>query len=92
MANHHKSPWLRLHQRSTELPIKTELFTLEKLNACLKSLKNSKTPGPDNAPAEVWKTEALSAELFNVLDLFLHKNQNGFRPGRSPIKKMLFLR
>ena len=49
-----------------QLPINTEDFRLEELNACLKSLKRNKTPGPANMNVEIWKTKALSAELLNV--------------------------
>ena len=49
-----------------ELPINDGNFTLEEFNTWLKSLKNNQTSGPDKIPAEVWKTEALSAELLNV--------------------------
>ena len=63
MASHHKLPTLRLYQRSIELPINTEDFTLEELNACLELLTRNKTPGPDNINAEIWKTKPLSEEL-----------------------------
>ena len=47
------------------LPIKTGPFSMEELLTCLTKLKSSKTPGPDNIPAFIWKCPLFHQELLD---------------------------
>ena len=47
------------------LPIKTGPFTMEEVNTCLKRLSNTKTPGPDNIPAVIWKSPLFLSHLLD---------------------------
>ena len=43
------------HKISDPLPINTRPFTLKEIQDCLAKVSNTKTPGPDNIPAILWK-------------------------------------
>ena len=45
------------------LPIKTGPFTFEELSVCLKKLKNSKTPSPDNIPGVISRSPLFHEQL-----------------------------
>lgn len=47
------------------LPIRTGPFSMEELQKCLTKLKPSKTHGPDNIPASVWKCPLFHQNLLD---------------------------
>ena len=69
------------------LPIKTGPFTFEELGVCLKKLKNSKTPDPNNIHAVIWKSPLFHEQLLE----FCNETYQGNKPAalsKSSIKPL----
>lgn len=64
------------HKVVDSLPIKICLFSMEELQVCLKKLKNSKTAGPDNIPAVIWKSTLFHEQLLK----FCNETYMGNKP------------
>ena len=61
---------------SDDLPIHTGPFTIEELQKGLSKLNKSKTPGPDNIPAIVWKNPLYHQQLLD----FCNETMKGNKP------------
>lgn len=59
-----------------ELPIKTDAFDMDDLEAAIRTLKNNKATGLDEIPAEVWKIGCLNDILLQISN----KTYNGSAP------------
>ena len=72
-----------------DLPINTNDFTKEELRDCIKTFANGKTPGLDNIPVEVWKTEALLDPLLEVCNKTMHQDKADIwvKSGLVPLPK-----
>ena len=72
-----------------DLPINTNDFTKEELRDCIKTFANGKTPGLDNIPVEVWKTEALLDPLLEVCNKTMHTDKADIwvKSGLVPLPK-----
>ena len=60
---------------SDQLPIATSPFTHEELQKVVKKLSSSKTPGPDNIPAFLWKHELFREQLLEFCNETLLGNK-----------------
>ena len=54
------------------LPIDTNDFTMKELTDSIELCKNNKSPGLDEIPAEVWKTNCLNDELLTICNKPFH--------------------
>ena len=60
---------------SDDLPIPTGPFTMEELQKGLKELNKSKTPGPHNVPAIIWKNSLFHKQLLDFCNETLKGNK-----------------
>ena len=60
---------------SDDLPIPTGPFTMEELQKGLNKLNKSKTPGPDNIPAIIWKNSLFLEQLLDVCNETMKGNK-----------------
>ena len=65
---------------SDDLPIPTGPFTMEELQKGLNKPNKSKTPGPDDIPAIIWKNPLFHKQLLD----FCNESMKEFKPDALP--------